>query len=124
MYALLGPQGVTQAYIEKNRIVDAESLQLMGILLGNCVFDCSGKMKGKFLDNVLYAMDGKILAKGNVMPPVPAVEELLDQHRQEGAAVLQSITNHTDIWIFISDAWSGQALQEVLPVRMYEIAGN
>lgn len=124
MYALLNQHGVTTAYIEKNRIVAADSLQLIGILLGNCVFDCAGKMAGKFLDNVLYNTNGRILAKGNIVPAVSAVEALLNQHQQEGAAVLQSITNHTDIWIFISEEWSLRSVTETLQARLYELAGS
>ncbi|GGH62080.1 hypothetical protein HNQ91_001195 [Filimonas zeae] len=116
MYALESRNGVTEAYMEKNRIVAADSLQLMGILLGNCVFDCAGKMAGKFLDNTFYNVKGEIVVKGKVVPPVHEVEELLNQHQQEGAVVLTSITNHTDIWIEISGLWSKHTLADTLRV--------
>lgn len=116
MYALESRNGITEAYMEKNRIVAADSLQLLGILLGNCVFDCAGKMTGKFLDNTFYNVRGEIVVKGRVVPPSAEVEELLNQHQQEGAAVLKSITNHTDIWIETSGLWSKNTLAETLGV--------
>lgn len=116
MYALESQKGVTEAYMEKNRIVAADSLQLMGILLGNCVFDCSGKMAGKFLDNTFYNVKGEIVVKGKVVPPSAEVEELLNQYQQEGSAILKSITNHTDIWIEINGLWSKSTLADTLRV--------
>ncbi|BAV05599.1 hypothetical protein SAMN05421788_108258 [Filimonas lacunae] len=122
MYALSNQHGQVEAFMEKNRIVAADSLQMIGILLGNCVFDCSGKMVGKFLDNVLYHLSGKILSKGALVPVTTEVEALLGQYQEEGAVVLRSITNHTDRWIEITTEWSKVELHNVLQ-REQELQG-
>lgn len=117
MYALQNQQGHTEAFMEKNRIIAADTLQLIGILLGNCVFSCSGRLIGKYLDNVFYLLSGKKQAVGTLSPVTEPVEALLNRYQEEGEAILRSITNHSDIWIEIKGEWSKAPLNEVLQVR-------
>jgi hypothetical protein len=117
MYVLLNQAKEATAYIETNMIVDARNLELVGVLLGNCVFDRSGKLTGKFFGGVVYNLKGEQLAASKVSES--AGEDIsFQKHLQEASDIVYSIKNHADVWIDPIGKWAKTSLVEALNAVM------
>lgn len=114
MYVLLNQAKETVAYIETNMIAKAGSMELLGVLLGNCLFDRQGKLTGKFFGGVVYNLKGEQLADSRISEPVAGGEAAFQVHLQEATSIVYSITNHVDVWIEPTGKWAKLGLERVL----------
>jgi hypothetical protein len=118
MYVLFNQSKEAVAYIETNMIVDANSPELVGVLLGNCLFDRQGKLTGKFFGGVVYNLKGEQLAEAHVPDAIPGGEFSFQKYLQEASSIVYSITNHADVWIEPAGKWGKASLMEELNAVM------
>jgi hypothetical protein len=117
MYVLFNQAKEATAYIETNMIVDAGNLELLGVLLGNCVFDRQGKLTGKFFGGIVYNLRGEQLAASHVSESAGA-DLSFQKHLQEASDIVYSIRNHADVWINPVGKWAKTTLLAELNAAM------
>lgn len=115
MYALLNQSRETIAYIETNMILGAEHSDLIGVLLGNCLFDKNGRLAGKFFGSKVYNLKGEQLADAVIADS--AADVSFQRHLGEASDIAYSIADHADVWIDPTGKWGRQQLAEVLEVH-------
>lgn len=115
MYVLLNQAKETIAYLETNMILDAQQMELTGVLLGNCVFDRQGVLKGKIFGGIVYNPKGDQLAVAKVADN--AGDDSFQQYLTEANNIVFSITNHVDIWIEPTGKWAKEGLLETIGVK-------
>lgn len=49
--------------LHQNILLNRFGTEMLGVILGNCVFDADGSPRAKFFHNTLYNMDGRIMAR-------------------------------------------------------------
>lgn len=115
MYVLLNQRKETIAYIETNMILRADNADLLGVLLGNCLFDREGRLSGKFFGNKVYNLMGEQLADAVIADG--AADVTFQRHLEEASDIAYSIADHADVWIEPTGKWGRQQLVDVLEVR-------
>jgi len=114
MYPLNNRSGELIAYLHQNAILHPDSLEVMGVLLGNCVFDPQARMLGKYFHNKLYTVKGELLATSKPEPePVPQKLSSQSWMRQTWQ-ILDRIKDHICPWVPEKDNWSKSSLVECL----------
>ena len=121
MYVLLNQGRETVAYIETNMIVEAEQSDLIGVMLGNCLFDKSGRLAGKFFGGKVYNLKGEQIADAIIADS--AADISFQRHLEEASDIAYSIINHADVWIEPTGKWGRERLAEVLTVSENALAG-
>lgn len=102
------------AYHHQNMIMHPETLEVLGVILGNCVFDQQAKILGKFFHQKIHNLSGEILAiqSGDSLP-VPAelnnVESIM-----EGWNILSRIKDHSCAWVLEKTTWADISLAEMM----------
>ncbi|RXK86548.1 hypothetical protein [Filimonas effusa] len=115
MYVLLNQGRETVAYIETNMIVEAGQTGLIGVMLGNCLFDKSGRLAGKFFGGKVYNLKGEQIADAIIADS--AADISFQRHLEEASDIAYSIADHADVWIEPTGKWSREKLTELLAVR-------
>lgn len=97
--------GNTVAFLHSNIIIDAAQENVLGLLLGSCIFGMGDAPIGKFFNDTFRLTDGRIMARtGNeIIPHKPSNEKDLF------AAAWQLLTNvkdHVCMWIVEKDEWT------------------
>lgn len=121
MYVLLNQGRETVAYIETNMILEAEQSDLIGVMLGNCLFDRNGRLAGKFFGGKVYNLKGEQIADAIIADS--AADSSFQRHLEEASDIAYSITNHADVWVEPTGKWSREKLAEVLAVSEPALAG-
>lgn len=114
MHALYNHSGELIAYQYQNALVHPENMKVLGLVLGNCVFNQEAKVLGKLFQQKVYNLSGEILASKDETPlPVP---ESLDTTGVIGEAwkIVVQIKDHSCAWVHARTAWAGSSLGELL----------
>jgi hypothetical protein len=116
MHALYNHSGELIAYQYQNALVHPENMQVLGLILGNCVFDQKAKVLGKLFQQKVYNLSGEVLAsKADNSLPVP---ENVDTNSiiQEAWKILILIKDHSCAWVTAKTAWAPYSLAELIYV--------
>jgi hypothetical protein len=121
MLPVYDQSGETIAYVYQNIIVDTERQEVLGLILGNCVYGREESPAGKLFRNTFRKPNGKMVARlgdeiSLVTPPDEAA--VLRQAWQ----ILSRMREHTCIWIEEKDSWSPQSFYAYLSVPEPEFA--
>jgi hypothetical protein len=106
--------GNTVAYLHKKMLIDPTCTTVLGLIVGNCVFGNRAEPVGKFFNNTLRDIQGRIISKASsefYTTPVNEKELMAGTWR-----ILMQIKNHVCTWIPEMNTWSDQNLTEVLGV--------
>ncbi|MDB5211926.1 MAG: hypothetical protein JWQ30_2753 [Sediminibacterium sp.] len=116
MQALHNHGGELIAYQYLNMILHPESLEVLGLVLGNCVFDQEAKPLGKLFQQKVYNLSGEVLAsKSEVSLPVP--ENMNITHCiMEAWKILLLIKDHSCPWVTAKNTWASASLAEAIYV--------
>jgi len=107
--------GNTVAYLYKKMLIDPTCKKVLGLIVGNCVFGNKSEPVGKFFNNTIRDIQGRIT--GKLVPedyysaPVNESDLLSATWR-----LLMQIKNHVCTWIPEMTTWSDKSLSEVLAV--------
>ncbi len=114
MYPLYNRHGDLIAYLHQNAIIHPESFDVLGVMLGNCVFGPQAKVLGKIFHNKLYALTGELLARTEKTPM--SIPQKLDVSAciSQAWQIMTRINDHICPWIPEKEVWSKSSLNEHL----------
>lgn len=112
MTTLLDRHGKLSAFFYNNKVLLASTSEVIGIILGDCVFGKSGEVKGKIFNKTLYAASGEIVAREQELQNIPAFDPL--NALFEGWAIVDKITHHECPWITPKDKWHPLSIEALL----------
>jgi hypothetical protein len=94
-------------------ILNASATEVMGIAIGDCLFNKNSKVIGKIINGFAYDLTGAIM--GQVKPPVEKIQLTLSQDMlKESWNILGAIKEHTCPWITLKEEWSLSSIADSL----------
>ncbi len=115
MAPLVDQFGFTVAYLHKNMLIDPRCTTVLGLIVGNCVFGYRVDPIGKFFNNSLRDIEGRIICK---LAPEFYTTPVNEKELMAGTwRILMQIKNHVCTWIPEMHTWSNKSLSEVLGVE-------
>ncbi len=117
MHSLYNRSGELIAYLHQNAIVHPDTFEVLGIVLGNCVFGRQAKMLGKFFHHKVYAVTGELLARED--EAVLSVPQSLNGKNciSQVWDIMIRIKDHLCPWVPEKETWSSASLAEFLYVE-------
>ncbi len=108
MHILTDRSGALCGYLIQSNIITDSSFDVIGVVLGQCVFNHDGKVMGRIFDNAFYSPGGEIVCR--VGQRTGSVK--YDKQAAIGSAwkFIQAIRDHQCGWIYPSEAWTAQNL--------------
>ncbi len=114
MQLLYNHSGELIAYHHQNMLIHPEDLNVMGLVLGNCVFDQQARIIGKLFQEKVYNVSGEVLAsQAKDSLPLPGGFDIHNSilHAWE---ILVMIKDHSCPFVNPKNAWSTASLAECL----------
>ena len=93
-----------KAYLHNNIILVPGTMEVLGVILGSCVFGKDGKIKGKYFHKKFYSNSGEIVAMDYGSFDDKTIDTTIVL--QEGWNLITNITNHNCPWIYPLEKWS------------------
>ena len=113
MTSIVDKSGETVAYMHQNIILDKNQEEVIGMVLGNCVFGKKQAPAGKFFNDTFRKKNGKIIAKlgkdASSKKPKNEAKIMTDAWQ-----LLSSMKDHVCIWIDEKDSWTKETFLEYL----------
>ncbi|GAC1438485.1 MAG: hypothetical protein NVSMB63_02120 [Sediminibacterium sp.] len=124
MTSITDKNGETVAYLFQNIIIDLNQQQVLGLILGNCVFGKEDAPIGKFFNDTFRKKNGmKIARLGKKMSSVKPINEA--RLLQDAWQLLTKVKEHICMWIDEKDTWTTQDFIAYLSAeREKEIAAS
>jgi hypothetical protein len=110
MHYLADQREQAVALVYQNLVLDTYGTTILGVILGNCVFDSQGKARAKYFHHTLYNMEGRILAKENGFVQHLAIDPVALMHASW--KVVNHITDHACPVIDPLNEWSSVPVAE------------
>ena len=112
MTIITGKEKDQIAYVHKNSILVPGSQEVVGVIIGDCVYGKAGVFKGKYINKKIYSPDGEMLAteSGNTGNVVIDLSAIMNQSWK----VITSIKNHISPWVVLKSTWAKYSLPEFL----------
>ncbi|MCG2616012.1 hypothetical protein LZZ85_17070 [Terrimonas sp. NA20] len=110
MHYLADQRGQAVGLLYQNILLDTYGTVVLGVILGNCVFDGRGAARAKYFRHTLFDMEGSILAKENGF--VQHVKLDTTAVMQTAWEIIQTITDHQCPMIDPSENWSSVPVLE------------
>lgn len=113
MVLVNGIKESTPVCVFHNCLIVPSSSELLGLVLGNCVYGRKGVLKGKLINRHLYNIRGEKLAvetNAITCPPPSNIEQIRENMWQ----VLRIIKNHNPPWVELQERWSDSDIREFL----------
>ena len=105
MYFVTDQQNIKMALISRNVILDPKGEKVLGITVGDCLFNSQSKVFGKIINSQAYDLKGAII--GKIVLSNPALTTHITQEQTNTSwQILTKIKEHTCPWIAISTEWS------------------
>lgn len=115
MTTIINKSGDTIAYLYQNMILDISREQVIGLLLGNCVFGKQTGPAGKFFNDTFRKKNGKIIAKLGVDVSATFKKSPKDaQLSLQAWQILTRVDNHVCLWIDEKKSWTKQSFIDYL----------
>jgi hypothetical protein len=114
MHQLLYKDGTPAAYLVNNTILNIHLTEVIGLVLGNCVFGKNASVVGKLFKQFLRTDTGeKVAALQPILTPL-ALKITDTQLAQQSWQIIQKIQTHTCGWIEEKDAWKAVDMESLL----------
>lgn len=115
MVSIVDKSGNRIAYLYKNMILDPGREEVIGLVLGNCVFGKQTGPAGKFFNETFRKKNGKIIARLGEEVPTSVKNQLEDaQLSLQAWQILSRLDNHVCTWIEEKKSWTKQSFLEYL----------
>ncbi len=113
MTTIVDKSGNTIAYHYQNMILDCSQQEVIGLILGNCVFGKQSSPVGKFFNDTFRKKNGKIIAK--LGEEITAKKSPKDANLSLQAwKMLSIVKDHVCLWIDEKKSWTKQDFMEYL----------
>ncbi len=114
MQALYNHGGELIAYQYQNMLIHPDNFEVLGLILGNCVYDHHSNVLGKLFQKNVYSLSGEVLAcKTDTSLPLPQNYNNANSILQAWK-ILTSIKDHACPWVTVKNVWSQASLAESL----------
>ena len=111
MYIVTDQQKNQIAIIFKNMILSADGKTVIGIAIGDCLFNKNSKVLGKIINGYAYDVTGSIL--GKIESPIETIQiDLTQDMLKESWNILSAIKEHTCPWITLKEEWSLSSIDD------------
>lgn len=105
MTTLLDKHGKPSAIVYNNKIITLKTFEVVGVVLGSCVFGQSGNLMGKLFNKTFYTLPGTILGKeqellNTQLNEFDPVRVLIDSWK-----ILDKIKDHSTAWVKPTEQW-------------------
>jgi hypothetical protein len=112
MTIITGKENNQIAFVHNNTILVPESQEVLGVIIGDCVYGKKGAFKGKYINKKIYSPDGEMLAAeiGNTRNTILDFSMIMHQSWN----VINSIQNFISPWVEIKNTWATYSLPEFL----------
>lgn len=99
-------------YLYNNIILLPGSFEVIGVILGNCIFGRNGTLKGKFYNHRFYTDKGEIIAHDNGQYK----EQNIDTTKiiKDAWKLMTQIGNHACSWVQFQEKASPATLEDFL----------
>ena len=99
-------------WLHQNVLLIPESNEIVGIVLGQCIFSRRGALKGKYFNHTLYDEKGRIIAKE--CNAKCKSEHLYNSLVQNASFILEKIKKHHISWITPGTTWIKEPVLDFL----------
>lgn len=113
MYAIKNKKEEVIAVVQNNIVFSTENYNVLGILIGDCLYGRSFKIVGKIFNSTVYLLDGAIAGKVEVNHAFK-VKVIKKEHMVDAWSILSGVKEHTTQWIIEKKTWSQKGLIECL----------
>lgn len=113
MYIIRNKSEEVIAVIQNNIVFSVSEHNVLGIIIGDCLYGKSFRMVGKIFNSTVYLINGQIAGKVEVSQ-VYKVKVIKKEHMMEAWFILSGVKEHTNQWIIEKKAWSNKELREHL----------
>jgi hypothetical protein len=113
MYILKNKNEDVVAVIQNNIVFSVEQQDVVGILIGDCLYGKSFKMIGKIFNSTVYLLDGSIVGIVEASS-AHKVKVIKKEHMVDAWAILTGVKEHTSQWITEKKIWAQKDLLEYL----------
>lgn len=122
MQALYNHGGELITYHYQNMLLHPDNFKVLGLVLGNCVFDAQAKIIGKLFQQKVYNLSGEVLAsQSDVSMPLPSNFSTANCVVHAWRILVQ-IKDHDCPWVTVKEKWSQTSLAEYLYAYMTALA--
>lgn len=113
MTIIRGKEDKKLGYIHSNCIVSDGNAEVVGVVLGNCVYNKWGKLKGKVIHDTIYSTKGEKIA---TQRPAELKSDLINfsKIKHQSWLVLDSIKDYNSPWVEPKEKWSEFSLEDLL----------
>ena len=113
MYIIKNKNENVVAVIQNNIVFSAENHEVVGILIGDCLYGKSFKMIGKIFNSTVYLLNGNIVGVVEASTAYK-VKVIKKEHMVEAWAILTGVKEHTSQWITEKKTWAQKELLDYL----------
>jgi len=114
MSLIKGKNWSRHLHLIPNCLLSPRSMEIVGVVLGNCVYGRTGKLKGKLINKVVYNTKGEKVAIENFEPVKEIISLNFERLSRERWTVLQAISDHNSPWVETKEQWADADLEEYL----------
>lgn len=93
------------AIVDNNIVFTVNDNQVIGILIGDCLYGKSKVMVGKIFNSTVYLINGEIIGKVEVSSQ-HKIKTIRKDHLTEAWSILTGVKEHTTKWIEEKKTWS------------------
>ncbi len=112
MQGLYNRSGELIAYCGHNMLLHPDNMSVLGLVLGNCVFDQRAKVLGKLFGHKIYNLSGEVLAEAHDGPPSIHSSRNLRECMADAWSILTLIKDHSCPWVPAGKTWAQYSLAE------------
>ena len=114
MQAFYNQGGDLIAFHNQNMILQPDSFDVLGLVLGNCIFNKNAEIIGKLFQQKVYQLSGEMIAyQPEETLPVPE-NFVLTNSLQQAWRILMGIKNHDSPWVNPNGKWSKKKFTDFL----------
>ncbi len=114
MQTLYNHSGELIAYHYQNMLIHPENMEVMGLVLGNCVYDRQAKVLGKLFQQQVHNIEGEIIAgQSDISSPLPQGFNITRCILQAWH-ILVKVKDHSGPWVKAGTNWARTSLAELL----------
>jgi hypothetical protein len=112
MTIITGKENNQIAFVHNHTILVPESQEVLGVIIGDCVYGKKGAFKGKYINKKIYSPEGEMLATEIGSTGNTVLDFSMVMHQSWN--VINSIRNHISPWVEIKNNWATYSFPEFL----------